>query len=308
MREREYLEENFSIDLEAYLNGTESEAEIKDREYEEMLKFSQALAGNDFSKSSNKKSVANKVLKSLNEKRSHNKLLKKVSVSAASFAIICGIFSQTAFATDLVDKVIKAISLGNITVIQSEPSNLDRTIPNDLQGKIFNQDGQAIKEYPQDGSGIYNAQGQEITGFSNGEIVTREQMSVRKEVIKDYSQLARYLSFDVKLPAYLPENYTFDRAELYKGEKGKISKDYVDLFFVNEQNGKVIFMQQRASKEETKYTIGTDGKIEEVKVNGVNAVISDDTSIDWEANQVLYSMSGKGDFPKEELIKIAESI
>jgi len=46
----------------------------------------------------------------------------------------------------------------------------------------------------------------------------------------------------------------------------------------------------------------------EIKINGIAAVICDNRNIDWEANNVLYCISSKGSFSKNELIKIAESI
>lgn len=69
-----------------------------------------------------------------------------------------------------------------------------------------------------------------------------------------------------------------------------------------------MFMQQRFSDEETGYTTGTHGTVEQVQVNGVEALIMNDRSIDWEANGVLYNISGRGAFDKDELLKVAESV
>ncbi|WP_406542628.1 DUF4367 domain-containing protein [Clostridium ljungdahlii] len=82
----------------------------------------------------------------------------------------------------------------------------------------------------------------------------------------------------------------------------------MDLYFTNAKTGKYIQMQQRFACKETKYEDGTDGKIEKVKVNGKDAILSDNKSMDWENSGVLYNLSGRGVFGKTELIKIADSI
>lgn len=127
-------------------------------------------------------------------------------------------------------------------------------------------------------------------------------------IVKDANSLNKYTCFNVILPSYLPKDYKFDRAELSKDEKGNVSNKCINLYFTNSKTGKYIYMQQRIASEEMKYVTGTDGKIEKVKVNGVDAVISDNRYIDWEANKVLYELSGRGQITKAELIKIAESI
>lgn len=108
---------------------------------------------------------------------------------------------------------------------------------------------------------------------------------------------------------YLPDGYQFDKAEFYKDEDGVVNNSkYISLYFTNKNTGKYIYMQQRFADEETAYATGTDGKVEEIKINGLDAVLSDDRSIDWEANNTLYGLHGRGEINRSELIKIAESI
>ncbi len=63
-------------------------------------------------------------------------------------------------------------------------------------------------------------------------------------------------------------------------------------------------MQQRFADEETAYATGA-AKVEEIKVNGVDAVLYGN-NLDWEYNDVIYMLNGRG-ITKDELIKIAES-
>ncbi|MBV7273455.1 DUF4367 domain-containing protein [Clostridium sp. PL3] len=313
------IESKFSIDIDAYFNGIKHIDEPQDGEYNEILKLGKALADKDFSRNSNKKAVFNKTLKNINQSKEEEVMknsnkIRKISVAAASFVIVCGVFSQTSFAKDLAEKVINKISLGHITAVQSEgPSSMD--VPANLKGKIFDKNGKALTVVTKDTGKVYTESGEEIAKVSNGKILTATEVKAKDEkekenilVIKDVGNLNKYTCFDVKLPSYLPKDYKFDRAEFYKGKDGSVSKKYIDLFFTNEKTGKYIYMQQRFADEETKYEDGTDGKIEKIKVNGIDAILYDNRSIDWETNKVLYGLSGRGEFGRDELIKIAESI
>ena len=61
----------------------------------------------------------------------------------------------------------------------------------------------------------------------------------------DTSKISDYTCFTIKLPSYLPEGYTFYRAEYYKDENGKVQNSkYVDLYFMNKTTGKGFFMQE----------------------------------------------------------------
>jgi hypothetical protein len=313
------IEDKFSIDMDAYFNGIEHIGEHQQQEYNEILKLGKALSDKDFSKDSNKEAVFNKTLKNINQHKGENVMknsnkIRKITAAAASFVIVCGVFSQTSFAKGFAEKVINKISLGHITVEQSE-SPSEMVVPTNLEGKVFDKNKNPLTVITKNTGKIYTKSGEQIADIANGKIVTVSEAKAedKKEeenmlIVKDSSSLNKYTCFNVKLPSYLPKDYKFDRAEFYKGKDGSISKKYIDLFFTNEKTGKYIYMQQRFANEETKYASGTDGKIEKIKVNGKDAVLDDNRRMDWENNGVLYGLSGRGAFGKDELIKIADSI
>jgi hypothetical protein len=234
----------------------------------------------------------------------------------ASIALVCVLgFSimRTASAQEFVGKVLKTISLGHITVSEEEPMEVESfPVPEKFKGKIFDKDGNPIEEFPGKPEKFYTASGEEIATFDleDGEIITvAEQGKMMEEgtlVVKDTSKLNDYTCFDVTLPSYLPEGYEFDRAGFFKDDNGVVENSkYIELYFTNDKTGKFIYMQQRFADEETAY--GTGGsKVEKIKVNGVDAVLYDN-SLDWEYNGVIYMLNGRG-IAKDELIKIAESI
>ncbi|SHI13192.1 DUF4367 domain-containing protein [Sporanaerobacter acetigenes] len=317
------IEGMFSKEMDAYANGIERSKKVQSEEYNELLELGKKLTDNDFSKNSNKEEVFNKTLKNINKYRGEDNVKKSNKTrhnvaKVASFALVCILgFSimQTSFAQDFVNKIVKTISLGHITIVQEEPSDVKSCpVPAELKGKIFDKDGKPVEELSVDKlQKIYTVDGEEIAYIgSNGEIITvAEDEKMREEeylVVKDSNELNDYTCFNVILPSYLPDGFTFDRAELYKDEDGTVENSkYIDLYFTNEKTGKYIFMQQRFADEETGYVTGAN-KVEEVKINGVDTIISDDRDIAWEANGVLYNILGRGEITRAELIRIAESI
>lgn len=307
------------MNMDAYLNGIQNVDKSNSEEFNELLEIGKTLANKDFSENSNKEAVFNKTLKNINEHKGDNIMkksnrIKKTAAAAAVFLVVGGVFTQTSFAKGLAEKVINRISLGHITAEQmQEPSQV--AIPTDLKGKIFDKNKNPVTVVTKNTGKLYTKSGEEIATILNGKIVTVSEAKAEDEkieknmlIVKNSSSLNKYTCFNVKLPSYLPEGYKFDRAEFYKDNDGSVNNKYIDLYFTNAKTGKYIQMQQRFACKETKYEDGTDGKIEKVKVNGKDAILSDNKSMDWENSGVLYNLSGRGVFGKTELIKIADSI
>lgn len=248
-----------------------------------LLEISRMLAERDYSKQSDKEAIYRRILNDkLNDKENNDMKMRKVgtrfSVAAASLVVagIVSLFSvQPSSASDLVGKIINTISLGHISVSQVEPMP-DGLVQMKKQDVVVQKSDQ-----PQQANTL---------------------------VVKDPGKLNPYTAFNVLLPNYLPEGYVFDRAEFYKDEQGTVSHSkYINLYFVNEKTGKLLFMQQRFADEETAFAASTTHKVDLVQINGTDAVMSGEHTIDWEAGGVLYGLTGK-ELPREEIIKIAESI
>lgn len=317
------LEDKFAIAIDAYLSGIKEPTRATTEEYDELLKLGYILADKDFSKNSDKKAVLNKTLKILDEYKGNRNMKKSsgirraVAIAAVSvLACAAGIsVMQTSFAQDIAEKVRNVISLEHITVSQMEERQVKTvSVPEELVGKIFDKEGNPIKVISAEKyEKLYTAEGEEIADLADGKIITvSQEEKIRKEHIlevRDPNELNKYTCFQVTLPKYLPIGYKFDRAKLYKDENGVVNNSkYIDLIFTNEKTGKYLYMQQSSADEETAYSMTTDGAIEQAKINGVDAIISDSRSIHWEVDDVLYMLSGRGEISKSELVKIAESI
>lgn len=314
------IDDKFFVELDDYINGIEILNSSQEKEYYEILELGKKLAGNDFSENSNKEEVFSKTFKKLNINEGEDNMnksnkTKKSLMKVASIALICilGISTmQTSFAQDLVAKIVKTISLGHITVIEEYTGEESFPIPEEFKGKIFDKDGNLIEIFSADIDKIYTADGDEIANLDmgNGKIITVDQQEKMIEedilVVKDINKLNEYTCFEVILPSYLPEGYEFDRAGFFKDSNGIVEDSkYIELYFTNAKTGEYIYMQQRFADEETGYATGGEN-VQEIKINGVDAVMYNDRNIDWEYNGVLYMLNGRG-IVKSELIKMAES-
>lgn len=73
------IEDRFSIDIDAYLNGIERLNKPQSEEYNELLELGKTLADKDFSKYSNKQVVFNKTLENINKYKGEGIVKKSTS-------------------------------------------------------------------------------------------------------------------------------------------------------------------------------------------------------------------------------------
>lgn len=251
----------------------------------------------------------------------------KIAALAACVAGIA-IFSQTALAKDLLVNIIKTFSTGHNTFSLIEPSDVEIGIPKEALGMIFNEKGKEIKAY-KEGEVLYDENGDKIEDFGAFmrdkvgiyEVLTEDGKGgtirvsyapadddpldfSRREgypIIRNIDEINGYLSFDAKLPDYLPDGYSFYGASAY-------GNDYLFVYYMNQENGQWFSLHERIINNETAYESGTDGTIEEVAIHGQKAVMMDERSIAWESGKISIDLSGRGFLNRTELIKVAESI
>lgn len=293
----------------------------------------------DYSKSSDKDKVKATVMKKVvmlsEQKNTINRKIKQgrkhtylpQSVVAACILIVgVSLFSQTAWADELVSTLCKMIHLEYIMGIQEGVGEESYyTIPKQLIGEVFDENGNKLVQIGDNQKDqLYTKEGEKIAYINEitEEIVTEAEEKKREErrrtqneeniwIEKDMNQIASYLCFNPKLPEYLPENYSFDRAEFFKNFNGEVKKNskYVSIYYKNKDNDEEVWISERAASEETGYAFG-DKKIESIDIDGKEAILSGDRSIDWQLEDVLIgmTMSRGSKLPKEEFTKMAESM
>ena len=110
------------------------------------------------------------------------------------------------------------------------------------------------------------------------------------------------------MPSYIPAGYNFKQAEFYKNEKGEVKdSQYITLAFADSQNSKEFLVYERLDSEENKYVSSGSGSLETIKINGVDADLSDGNNIYWAYNGTLNAIVGN-DLSRDDVIKVAESM
>ncbi|OPJ62609.1 DUF4367 domain-containing protein [Clostridium oryzae] len=319
---RNSIEENFSSDIDDYLDGIEKIKVSEDEQYNELFRVAKSLANQDFSKNINNDTVYREWLKRINGDKGDN-IMKKIKI-ASKIAAACIVIvvagtaiMQTPFAKDISDQFEKIIPLGNITVVQDKKPNVDESkqsypVPDALKGKLFDKDGKEVKELTKENyNNVYTAKGEKIAYFSaDGSIMTEAQEKNSRLVTKDINDINKYTEFKAVVPSYLPDGYVFDRAEFYKDEKGKVSGKYIDIHFTNIKTCKDIYIQERLNCKETAYVDGSDAPVEKIKINDLDAslmTLENCINIDWQTDKVLFGMNAHG-ISADEAKKVAESI
>ena len=308
---------HFEKDLDAVMDGQEVPASGSG-DYAEVLAFANTLAAADFGAGEHKEAVKQRIVSQAAARRVARRLTgRKVAggaAVAAALALVIGIgFAPSSFASGLLDRIISTVTLGHITVFQVAAPSEEASfpLPEALQGKVFTEDGKPVTEWNSQTGPLYTAEGEEIAGVANGEIVTKAQAEARdKEGIRTLTnpaELSESTAFQVKLPSYLPEGYAFSRAELYLDEQGIASPKYISLYFDEAGTGNEIYMQQRLADEETAYSSSTENEIKPIKIGDADAVIMGGNSIAWEANGVMFDLVAQG-LDESELIRVAESL
>ena len=248
----------------------------------------------------------------------------KILGLAACIATVA-IFSQTVFAKELFVSILKTVSTGHNHFSVVDSSNLETKLPKEAVGLIFDKDGKKAKTYQQ-GVDYYDKDGNKIEDYEafltehldsvtieseDGKVkvslndkASNDPLAHAKEcgypIIDDISKINDYLSFTAQLPEYLPEGFTFYGASAY-------GTDYLFVFYMNDAN-EYLMLHERIINEETAFSTGTDGTIEEIDINGNKAVLMDDRSIDWECDGISVGFNSRGCISRDELLKVAKSI
>lgn len=306
----------FMEDLDAFLDGSYKSENIESEEYLELLELGKMLSDKDFSSETSKKRVRYMAFNSINENKGGNIMRKfinrNITAKVATLALVALMavpFSQTAFAQNIVENVKKVFMLEHIEVYVDDFSDMEpQELPEELKGKLFDADGNEMTVLDPSYKGLYyNEDGEAIVETESYKIAPSGESKKASEnlIEKNPDKLNDYTRFEVKLPKYLPEGYTFDRAEFFEKDQVVEDSKYISLYFNKEGSDEIIYMQQRFADEETAYAAGGQN-VKEVKVGEVDGILYDN-SLDWEADGVIYAMTAKG-LSEAEMIRVAESI
>lgn len=263
---------------------------------------------------------------------SGNKRIKvrRIGVIAAAAALITAV-GITSYATGFIDNIIKTVTTGHnqFTVYSSSPVRDGVDMPSELRGLLYNADGsEADRFFPN--AEYYDENGKKIddlTVFIRSEGIGKlttddgtiavafdgmqddslspierfKKQSDNARVVYSLDELNGKLDFTPAVPSSLPDGFSFAGAGYYQ-ESGL----YLTLYYKNSRD-EYFMIFERVINDETAYESGAM-ELEELNVNNYNAVLQDGRSLDWEADGVSISISGRGYLDKDELLSIANSI
>lgn len=297
-----------------YLNG--AELDLSGYEPAELTKEERMIM---------KKEVLNKTKKRSRAKR----VIAAIAVVAAVFGV-----TQLAFAGGFVERIVKTISTGHNTIIETDDSGVMFTLPEALSGRVFDKDGNPVTELEggldesdinlYDENGVkYDAQRWidlmcetgvidkdkmrvSVSAASKGKPVPGENENIKVyTTLDDFERFKSGLNFDLLEPEYLPEGYSFLYAEGF-ANGGVVSGDYA---VVGYSNGADVFtVHERIINDKTKYTTSYDAPVSECEIHGCAAAVTD-SSAEWEEGGVSVAvLSGNSGVTGDELLKVAESV
>lgn len=262
--------------------------------------------------------------------KDRNRLLKRAVGIAACLTIVITL-NQSVFAQSVINGIVKSISTGFNHFVQVDSANAEIQLPEDV--KLYDKNGMPLTTY-HSGDVAYTKDGElilDVTEYAlksfNVSLEAGDESSIsvkisdkqaddpiaagsneEKLVIKDEKEINDQLNFKAKLPGYLPDGYTFYGAELFKNNDGKTSGDYLIIHYKNQADEKGFVVMERILNNDTAFTLTTDRAIEETKVNGYKAVLEDDKTLSWEADDISITIAGSDALNRNELFKVAESV
>ncbi len=256
----------------------------------------------------------------INMKKAINKRVnwRRTGILAACICLL-GILSQTALAQEIWDRIIKTVSTGYNNYYQYDMTDAEAPLPDVFKGLIYNEAGEPVETWKQGGV-YYDKDGNAITDweefakkYADEEI--KIQLAEKEEdplvnaekrgwlILKEEEEINSYLCFNASLPEYMPEGFEFYGATVFED-----SKYYMMAYYINKETGEYFSLNERFLNDETAFETGTDGKLEEIEINGSKAVVINGRNVYWERDGVSVGVSGHGVLSEEELLKVAESI
>ena len=260
--------------------------------------------------------ITEKELKSM-KRYTNKRTVKKYLAAAACISLLT---VTSAFASGLVGNIIKTIQTGHNSFVQID-SNVPQPLPDELKDKIFNKNGNPVDSITRsEFDNIYDADGNKITEekfaklieeATGGLVRVESDKNSAEEAKKNFATIDAAQSnavFDIKIPEYLPDDYLISRIYTYKEEDGSPSGEYITIVYKN-SNDEDITIHERILNENTAFEAGTDGKVEELTINGRTAVIMNESSLNLETeDDVSVGIYTHGNISRAELVKIAESV
>lgn len=247
----------------------------------------------------------------LSRKDSKKKVKKKKywAASVAALVLVVGLGSSLTIGKDFFT-VTKEYKSGRLTILEEtcdvDPSEIEMTLPKELDGKVFDKDGNQVKKLNGAMKTLYDENGEKITSLPiDGEGNYREEEKDTVEYVnyKTVEEAEKVLAFKPKVL----RGFKIDKIEVMKDKKtDKISNEYATVY---QSKGKdMITINERLASEETAYeTSGEDLKY--VDIQGSKGILYNSYLIDVDNGDMFIGINGKySKYRNDELVKLSQSL
>lgn len=250
-----------------------------------------------------------------NKSKTNKKAKKLIAASIAAVCIIGGIGAVQVIGSDLFSttKVLKSGMLkANEEKILIDVGNISTTLPEGLEGKLFDEEGNKIEKMTvKDKGNLYDKDGKKIKGWS---IITDEN---GKEIYKlsyegDYDkhtvkfnnleEAQKHISFKIQTI----EGFDLIYISSYKDDDGKIVDDCIDIYMTNGDDN--IHIQERKATKDNAYEWG-GSNLKEVYINGDKAILTDSYCLDWQKGDIFIGVNAKNtQYKNDKLVELCKKI
>lgn len=276
---------------------------------DEFQELGSMLSNIDFSENTDKDKVYANIIKNIKKEKGKNMLRKKIrnsSIIAASLLLISLVTIKPSWAVNTAKFILNTITFGKIQF--NEVSHEKQELPDFYKGKVFDKDGNPVTEtdpYDNDEK-LYDENGKEIFRMKGDAIVTVDEKDQLILETTNIDEINDYISFDIKIPEYLPEGFKFEKAtfEKYRVSDPKGSIKNAALYFKSESTGEELVMDESYIDDEPIAVMG-DSHMDKFKLNDVDAVEYKDKCISWVKDGMCYSI---GTVDRDLAAKIEDSI
>ncbi|MEG0250865.1 MAG: hypothetical protein RR561_08375 [Peptostreptococcus sp.] len=258
-----------------------------------------------------KKNEKKKVISFLDKGSRKNKTKKRkvMAASIAAFVLVIGLGTSLTIGKDFFT-VTKEYHSGKLTVVEEEydvnPSEIEMTLPNELDGKVFDKNGKPVKKINGAMKVLYDENGEKIKSLpidGNGNYKEEEQDVVEYINYKTVEEAEKVLDFKPKVL----EGFNINKIEVMKDkETGEISGKYATVY---QSKGKdMVTISERVASEETAYV--TDGDdIKYVDIQGNKGILSNSYNIDVDTGDTFIAINAKySHYRNDELVKLSQSL
>lgn len=247
----------------------------------------------------------------LSRKDSKKKVKKKKywAASVAALVLVVGLGSSLTIGKDFFT-VTKEYKSGRLTILEEtcdvDPSEIEMTLPKELDGKVFDKDGNQVKKLNGAMKTLYDENGEKITSLPiDGEGNYREEEKDTVEYVnyKTVEEAEKVLAFKPKVL----RGFKIDKIEVMKDKKtGKISKEYATVY---QSKGKdMITINERLASEETAYETSGEN-LKYVDIQGSKGILYNSYLIDVDTGDMFIGINGKySKYRNDELVKLSQSL